>query len=346
MTATPRFDVRQNEEFVFVDINVPYVRVSDMEFYVDDCDFTFYCKPYLLKLTFPAAVVDDERAKAVYDLSVDHGTITVSLPKKNKNEDFPNLDLLTTLLQRKRWKPEDSGLPSLDTQKTSKRAPLIEVLSSTVNENDDPVMETEDLRIKEKNNDSSLLDVEKTMPQDETPSLRSTSVVKYGFQNKFSNFFNAWQGEISEIIALPNPDTTLPSDRAILRHEAECKDFDEDRYLADLLYINDDFIYQEAIRFVPHWENASFKDNLDCTTSMTLPPTKRFPLGTIPETEIACEMEKMNLDQHAKRAKPQIEFLEEERSILRELPNKEYLIENGSSEEHKILYSMVDILVA
>ena len=35
---------------------------------MDDCDFSFYCNPYLLKLHFPYPCVDDERAKAVYDV--------------------------------------------------------------------------------------------------------------------------------------------------------------------------------------------------------------------------------------------------------------------------------------
>lgn len=67
MVATPRFHVTQDAAWVFVHVHVPFVRVSEMEFYVDGLDFTFYCKPYLLKLHFPHEVVDDELAKAVYD---------------------------------------------------------------------------------------------------------------------------------------------------------------------------------------------------------------------------------------------------------------------------------------
>lgn len=39
-----------------------------MEFVIDNCEFSFYCSPYLLKLQFPHPCVDDERAKAVYDM--------------------------------------------------------------------------------------------------------------------------------------------------------------------------------------------------------------------------------------------------------------------------------------
>mgnify|MGYP001025720153 FL=1 len=39
-----------------------------MEFVVDGCEFSFFCNPYLLKLQFPYPCIDDERAKAVYDM--------------------------------------------------------------------------------------------------------------------------------------------------------------------------------------------------------------------------------------------------------------------------------------
>lgn len=67
MVAVPRFRVTQDAAWVFVHVHVPFVRVSEMEFHVDGCAFSFYCKPYLLKLQFPHEVVDDELAKAVYD---------------------------------------------------------------------------------------------------------------------------------------------------------------------------------------------------------------------------------------------------------------------------------------
>ena len=65
----PIFTTSQDDAMVYITINVPYVRVSEMEFYVDQHQFTFYCKPYLLKLTFPHVVLDDDRTKAVYDIN-------------------------------------------------------------------------------------------------------------------------------------------------------------------------------------------------------------------------------------------------------------------------------------
>lgn len=65
---TPRFTLRQDDDFLYAEINVPYVRVSDMEIVLSGTLLAVWCKPFLLRLTLPGEVVDDERAKAVYDV--------------------------------------------------------------------------------------------------------------------------------------------------------------------------------------------------------------------------------------------------------------------------------------
>lgn len=87
-----------------------------MEFVVDGCDFSFFCNPYLLKLQFPYPCVDDERAKAVYDVDKvafivsvywkNNGTVYVHIPKEEKGQFFPNMDLLSTILKKPEPLPE------------------------------------------------------------------------------------------------------------------------------------------------------------------------------------------------------------------------------------------------
>lgn len=67
MPVTPRFQVSQTDTHVIVEVHVPYVRVSGMDFQVDEADFSFWCKPYLLKLTFQGELEDNEDAYATYD---------------------------------------------------------------------------------------------------------------------------------------------------------------------------------------------------------------------------------------------------------------------------------------
>ena len=67
MPVVPQFRVSQDADNVLVSIRVPYVRVSDMDFHVAGDNFSFYCKPYLLKLVLPGTVMEDEDAHAKFD---------------------------------------------------------------------------------------------------------------------------------------------------------------------------------------------------------------------------------------------------------------------------------------
>lgn len=49
MPATPRFKVSQTDLAVVVCIKVPHIRVGSAETHVDGNEFSFYCKPYLLR---------------------------------------------------------------------------------------------------------------------------------------------------------------------------------------------------------------------------------------------------------------------------------------------------------
>ena len=133
MPSTPRFEVTQNDEYVLINIAVPYVRVSDAEFVVEGTTFSFHCTPYLLKLTLPGPCVDDERAKATYDLEKDHGTITCHLPKLHHGTHFENLDLVSLLMRQGKCGAAGAagaGLSGSAAQHTNGAPPSIEVLSS------------------------------------------------------------------------------------------------------------------------------------------------------------------------------------------------------------------------
>ena len=127
MPLTPSFTIHQDEQYVYVVIKVPFIRVKETEILTDGVDFTFYCKPFLLKLSFPYELedCDDERCRAVYDPNVENGTITAHLAKKEKGCYFPDLDLTTRLLALR--SSNDHKLYSKDTD----LLPSIEVMSST-----------------------------------------------------------------------------------------------------------------------------------------------------------------------------------------------------------------------
>ncbi|TDH68074.1 hypothetical protein CCR75_007463 [Bremia lactucae] len=353
MVATPRFHVTQDATWVFVHIHVPFVRVSEMEFDVDGQAFTFYCKPYLLKLHFPHEVKDDELAKAVYDPNKDNGTIVVHLPKMVPGVDFPDLDMLTTLLQPRR--------PLFDrTRQNHSQAPCIEVLESSSTDfhnslqehNSDqrnafidtaPVQKTTGAANVQ--SDSSLLRLEKNVAisendnsmllDTESSGVRVTAVMPtYGFNNAYSDFFRVWHGEVSEILSLPDPDETPLKDRSMLRESAEEQMFSIERYLLDVADQDDDMYYQLAMKYVPFW--------------------REYPVTPLPVSPLNIHngIQSLSLDNKnplkplsVNATETPFSFTDKEQELLRRLPKKEFLLFEHSEDEKIVLGGLVDILI-
>ena len=98
MPLTPLFTLSQDADFLFARLRVPYVRAGGTEVDIDGCTLTVYCKPYLLRLTLPGPLVDDERARAVYDPNDGGGTLTIHAPKAVPGEECSDLDMPARLL--------------------------------------------------------------------------------------------------------------------------------------------------------------------------------------------------------------------------------------------------------
>eukprot|EP01041_Mallomonas_annulata_P000917 gene917-1780_t len=216
MPITPKFIISQDESFVYVQIKVPHIRVSSAELVVEGPDFTFYCKPYLLKLSFPYEVLEDDRCKGIYDAENDDGTITAHLPKKIIGQHFPDLDLTTLLLQN-RISKDRIHFPSID------------IIDSTENKENDEQEVTE------------------IFP-------RIIKKPTYGFNQKYSDILTNLREDTIEVIELLDPDSTPESSRRTLREKDEEIHFDSERYLGDFYEGENDPIYIEAITFEPYWE--------------------------------------------------------------------------------------------
>lgn len=128
---TPRFKLRQDLEFLYIIIYLPYVKVSDCEIYIEGCEFSCYVKPYLLKLNLPHELVEDGREKATYN--VEEGVLECRVPKKLQAQDFEDLELLANLLNPKK-------APSAPVR------PRIECIGETTLEVDEEPLPEEDFR--------------------------------------------------------------------------------------------------------------------------------------------------------------------------------------------------------
>lgn len=230
---TPVFDLSQDDDFVKLLIRTPYVKFSDVEFYIDGSEFKFYVKPYFLRLNLPGELIEDGRESASYD--VDKGTFTVKLPKLNPGETFEGLDLLTTLLAPKR----KAAAPS---------KPLIEQSGDygTVDqEKDDKSSDDDD------DDDEFDWEIEQQLPlfsQDNANSILAGA--KYGFANQKSGIFNGRESELHEMAEIPHPETMSLADRRSSRKKAEDVKFDEEYYLADLFNVEQ---IQHLLDYKPPW---------------------------------------------------------------------------------------------
>ncbi|KAF9928246.1 hypothetical protein BGZ67_007086 [Mortierella alpina] len=221
---TPAFTVSQDSDSVTIVIKAPHIKTQSVDFEVDGAVFKFNLKPYFLRLTFPGNVVDDERAKANYNVA--EGDLTVVLPKETPGEDFPDLDMLTKLLVRK----ADLG------EKQIKR-PLIEVISSG-----------ETLEGTEKVERDEHFDWE--MPQEIRQEVFSE--VRYGFNNRYSGFFSHVQETANDVLDVYDPEHATLEIRRENRIKRENDKFDDEYYMSD--FMNEEEI-QHILKYKTQWWN-------------------------------------------------------------------------------------------
>lgn len=96
---TPRFSLSQDALTLTINIRAPYSNLSELDVNVEENRFIFVCSPYYLRLNLPGNILDNENRKSAFDS--DTGLFTFTYEKETANEEFPNLDFITTLLQPK-----------------------------------------------------------------------------------------------------------------------------------------------------------------------------------------------------------------------------------------------------
>jgi len=260
MPITPRFKLSQDDTHLIITIQIPHIRVSasTLEIIVDKNEFHFYSSPYLLHLTFPAALLDDaeigKEAKATYDPSNQNGTLTVKIFKEEEGL-WKDLDLLGKLMNRKELFDTTTSTGNGRENKSK-----IQVLDSTETVTEQQLNQNEDRFF----HDTDISD---------EPLNDLTSIAKphYGFLQMHHSVFTdyAREGLAHEMLEIPNPDDVRIELRREMRIEMENQKFNADRYLGDL-YLSDnyddddddddeavDMTFIEAIRFSPHWNQTS-----------------------------------------------------------------------------------------
>lgn len=226
MVLTPRFQISQTDSLVVIRIHVPHIRVSAAEVISEGRDFSFYCKPYLLKLTLPGELQEGEDAhRAQYDPADENGTLVVEMKKKTPGEHFIDLDLVTKLLTSRR---------------VTDMTPDFHEIEVLHNENF-VEGEEEDSESIEKPVGGSL------------PKLFTKRTYGYGFNDQYTNVFTRLRDIMGDTLQIQEPEKVHPKLRVKQRIAQEFQDFDAERYLGDALDGDHDPIYDQMMYCTPFW---------------------------------------------------------------------------------------------
>eukprot|EP00736_Rhodelphis_marinus_P012534 Rmarinus@m.13383 len=314
---TPQFEVRQDDEFVIVDMNVKFIKSEDMDFYILGKEFKFHVKPYFLRLTFRQEIVEDGREKVVYDPG--NGKVLVHLPKKNHGEYFESLDMLTSLLAPQKPKTK----------------PLIQVVG-----------EAKDIRDDADDDDGSRWEVFQQLP---SPEEDDVGKAVYGFDNSYSGVFAPLRDDLRESVDLPDADTCSVQERRVLRENAEEHKFDAEHYAAD--FADEMGEIRETLAFRSWWETAKEKMQPakapDTGTnelsgrkeeSTSVPASPSTSHSTSHSTSPTTNAQQLHSIREA--SLEAVHLSEDEKEAMRRLPNKEFLL----ADENRVLLSLVDLL--
>ncbi|KAI8917775.1 SHQ1 protein-domain-containing protein [Powellomyces hirtus] len=373
---TPAFSISQDDEFVTVLLKCPYIKAQDVEFYIQDTEFKFYVRPYFLRLTFPASIIEDGREKASYD--VDKGEITVKLPKAIKGEAFADLDFLTKLMAPKGGpapgtaaaSSESFGSVSSNMQSAQppnpRSGPLIEVIGDGPPNGVD-TMEGVDGGDGEDDDEDDGQNYHWDYPQESLPQPELQTSARYGFNNAHSGYGAHIQEIAYEVLDVTDLETSTPQSRREQRIVREDLKFDQDHYMAD--YLNREEEIQPMIDYKPDFWKAlkriqkaravgagnTTKLAEEQQTQPILIQSLSPPFSASAPSLDMPNVGGMNLNSHASSSsdpsatasdpsltEPRLTFTEAEQEQMRSLPNKEYLLNDPQST----YLGLVDLLFA
>ncbi|KAG2186420.1 hypothetical protein INT43_002858 [Umbelopsis isabellina] len=308
---TPAFSVEQNADSITIKINTPHVRAQDVDLFVEGSEFKFYLKPYFLRLQLPGNVVEDDKSTASYDIAT--GIFTIIVTKETPGEHFEDLDLLTKLLARKGEKAAQ----------TAPKKPLIEVVSSSTDQ-PDIIQEAEEFNWE--------------LPQELPSEELLTSTTTYGFNNQYNNFFTYVSETANEINSIQTPEKSTAESRREDRVSEENAKFDEDHYV-------NDFVNTEEIDDLIKYKTIWWKELKRIQKAGAVEDKKgKAPLiqEIVPEQKSEVGDLTMGTLEINDYTQSLIDFNEKEQSIMRSLPNKEFLITN----EKSVYLGLIDLLFA
>lgn len=251
---TPRFELSQDEKFLYIKIDALLAKISDTEVFVDEDEFCFYSTPYYLRLHLPGSIVENGEEQCTYN----EGAFSLKFSKKVHGKFFDGLDMLTSLLTPK--------------GKTHAKAPVIEVISK---DNDNANNENE-------LNSEAILWYANPDETDSQIGMHSG----YGFANQRSAVFEKLNDEFASVIEIKDPDNSCIKMRMKKKMELESKKFDPDYFIAD--FLDEDEMVCTVCHYIPPWVklwNESQEKGVPYQSLIKLNSDEQYQLTLLPKKE-------------------------------------------------------------
>lgn len=258
---TPRFELDQDDSFIYIKIHISNIRFSAaaIEMVVNDNVFVFSLPPYYLRLRFPKQLIESEDSTSEFIPKEE--CIKIRVSKLNKGEFFPDLDLSAKLLAR-------LNEPTSTSIANSTPGNLIEEMDI---ENNGMIEEHE--KIEQEAIDYNW-EIPQTMPNALTDLKKS---IKYGFNNQYSDYLTPSLANGNDINEISDPDHLQPDDRIMERLIQENIKFDMEYYANDYItvkYLTDEsnkeeFGINNALSFISPFnelfQSSESKNNIKIT---------------------------------------------------------------------------------
>ena len=275
---TPHFNLSQNDNYVIIHIKIPpYQQFGNEDIQIDNNTMIYHSHPYFLSLTFENEIAKNGTEKAEIDRL--ECKLHIYLPKQNKGEVFPNLEILPLFLTKKKVLSRVEVIDTIQNENEINNDEIIDVkvhhdnlydndqieeihsidnnsihINSTLNDINNTNEKNENyLEPTGYNNDTIVIGADQKIREDKEDEV-DLFAPQYGFNDKHSSFFKDLHQSSYEIVMLNNPDQSNKEERRKQRLETEVNTFDKDHYICDTFELENE---EEILKRSKFWWNQS-----------------------------------------------------------------------------------------
>ena len=279
----PIFNVNQDENFIYIEAKIKYVKISDFEYFIENNNFRFTLKPYYLNINLPGKLNSESKQNS-FTYEPENQKLLCKIEKMTSGENFENLQFISTLYENKSKTENDKAL-------SNNKSVITKIEEVNIQNNNEEIKdqmqkgdniqinnskELNDYLFKTYTKERDKMKNKKNEGMEELKGIKNMDEYKYGFNNNFFDVFDKRKEELLEICDL-NPKEIPINRRYLYKLEKENNDFVPERYITDLFLddknsdfydeffsniIEDDFNEKDK-KFLESIKDKNNKDNFD-----------------------------------------------------------------------------------